>query len=154
MANFKVSLPDELINEIKGIEQNTDKIIGEMTRAGAEVVLKNMQANAPPIIAPAVKMSKTYKTPTDGGINTKVYISGYAPFKGGRTSFIRKGAGGDTYSTNKGVPLDFLAKIYEYGRSDRPFPKRPFVRKSFNKSEIESAMLEAQKRLSGGLLDE
>ena len=34
------------------------------------------------------------------------------------------------------------------------FPKKPFVRKAFKKKEIEAAMLEAQSKASGGLLDE
>ena len=54
----------------------------------------------------------------------------------------------------KGIPVDFLAMVYEYGRSGYPFPKKPFFRKAWNKGKIEQAMLEAQKRASGGLLDE
>lgn len=156
MAKFQATLPDDLIKDFKKIEKNTDKILGEMTRAGAEVTMNNVKSSVPlPKLSAYVKLSKTYKTPSDDGINTKVYFSGYLPFSGNRTVFIRRGrSGGKVYTTTKGVPADFLAQIYEYGRSTRPFPKKPFFRKSFRKNQIEQAMLKAQKRASGGLLDE
>jgi hypothetical protein len=101
-------------------------------------------------------LTRTYKTPSDDGINTKVIFSGYLPFSTpGRTSFLRRGrGGGKVYSTSKGVPADFLAIIFEYGRSNAPFPKRPFFRRSFNEAKINKAMLDAQKTASGGILDE
>ena len=155
MAKMTVVLPDDVIKDFKKIESNTDKIFGDMTKAGAEVVANNVKASVPlNALSSHVKLTKTYKTPSDGGINTKVYFSGYLPFSGNRTTFSRKGGNGKTYVTTKGVPADFLAQVYEYGRSDKPFPKKPFFRKSFRKDQIERAMLEAQKKASGGLLDE
>lgn len=156
MAKLQTILPNDVIKDFQKIYKNTDKIFGEMTRAGAEVPLNNAKASVPlPEMASHIKLSKTYKTPSDGGINTKVYFSGYLPFKGNRKTFSTRNKNGDkVYTTTKGVPVDFLAKVYEYGRSNRPFPKKPFFRKSFRKKQIEEAMLKAQKRASGGLLDE
>lgn len=155
MAQFRATLPDSVIKEFKKVHDNTEEIFGAMTKAGAEVAKRNMIANIPnEDLASHVSITRTYKTPTDGGINTKVYISGYLPFKGNRTGFARRGRkGGQIYVTNKGIPADFVALIYEYGRSDRPFPKKPFLRKSFDKESIETAMLDAQKNASGGLLE-
>ena len=53
----------------------------------------------------------------------------------------------------KKVPAPLVANVFEYGRSGLPFPKHPFLRKSFKKSEIEQAMLKVQKEKSGGLLE-
>ena len=78
-----------------------------------------------------------YKTPSDDGINTKVAFYGYFTDEDGR---------------KKAAPL--VANVFEYGRSGLPFPKHPFLRKSFRKSDIEQAMLKAQKEASGGILDE
>lgn len=156
MAIFESILPDKEIKEMKKIYGNTYEIFGGMTRAGAQVALNNMQSNAPTSsIASHIKLSKTYRTPTDEGINTKVYISGYLSFSDpNRKYFTRRGANGQSYSTTKGVPIAFLAQLYEYGRSNgNPFPKRPFMRNAFNKAAIETAMLKAQKELSEGLLD-
>lgn len=155
MAQFKAVLPDEIMNEFKKVHENTEKIFGEMTRAGAKVAMDNVKGSVPlSEMSSHVKLSKTYRTPTDGGINTKVYFSGYLPFSGNRKTFSRRGrSGGMVYTTSKGVPVDFLAQIYEYGRSTSPFPKKPFLRKSFKKNEIEKAMLDAQKKASGGLLE-
>ena len=154
MALYSAMLPDDVIDDLKKISSNSEEIFGEVTKAGAEVALSNVRSSAPlPEIASHTKLSRSYKTPSDGGINTKVYISGYLPFKGGRTTFSRKGGNGSTYSSSKGIPVSFLAIIYEYGRSGNPFPKKPFFRKSFNQGEIESAMKKKQKELTGGLLE-
>ena len=155
MAGYKAILPDDVMKDLQTIHDNADEIFGEMTKAGAETAMHNVKANVPRSdLAGHVKLSRTYKTPSDGGINTKVYFSGYLPFKGNRTTFVRKGRkGGKVYESKKGVPAEFIAIIFEYGRSGLPFPKKPFFRKSFKQGEIEQAMLEAQKKASGGILE-
>ena len=142
MAKMTLELPTELMNDFKKIYDNADEIFGEMTRAGARVVENNIRANAPDAIRKSnmmscLKTSKTYKTPSDDGINTKVGFFGYFQNEDGKT-----------------MPAPLVANVFEYGRSNAPFPKQPFIRKSFKKGEIEQAMLQAQKNTSGGLLDE
>ena len=144
MARFQMELPTEVIKEFEKIAKDSDKIFGDMTQAGAEVVEKNIIANAPQGIKDSkmmdcLKISKIYKTPSDDGINTKVAFYGYFENDDGRK-----------------VPAPLVANVFEYGRSDTspPFPKHPFMRKSFRKSDIEQAMLKAQKEASGGILDE
>ena len=157
MAKFAMELPTEEIEKAEKLSRNTDKIFGEMTRAGAKVVADNMKSTAPNQgLAEGIKLSRTYKTPSDDGINTKVYFSGYFPFQGNRTTFARRNRnGGKMYTTSKGVPKEFVAIMYEYGRSDGTFPKKPFVRKAFtNRNAIEKEMRKAQKEASGGILDE
>lgn len=155
MARFKMELPTEIIKQMETVNKNADKIFGEMTKAGAEVAAQNMRANAPSDLQPYVRVGKTFKTPSDNGINTEAYVSGYIPFSDpNRKYFSRAGGNGKTYKTTLGVPAEFLANLYEYGRSTSPFPKKPFLRKSFNKGQIEEAMLLAQAKASGGLLDE
>lgn len=156
MARFNFQYPKEIMDDFKKIYDNADEIFGSMTRAGAEVALEIIKSTVPvQEMAEHVKLTRNYKTPSDDGMNTKVYFSGYLPFKGGRTKFSRRGReGGDVYVTTKGVPVDFLAKVFEYGRSTSPFPKKPFIRKAFKKDKIEKAMLKAQKEASGGILDD
>ena len=142
MAKFEMQLPSEIMKDFKKIYDNADNIFGEMTKAGAEVVEKNIIANVPQSIRKSkmmgcLKITKTYKTPSDDGINTKVGFYGYFQNEDGKT-----------------VPAPLVANVFEYGRSNLPFPKQPFMRKSFKKGEIEQAMLKAQKKASGGLLDE
>ena len=156
MAKFTLELPTDIMKDVERIEKDVEKIFGGMTKAGAEVVEKNIRSNVPSVLKPYVKLSRTYKTPSDGGINTQAYVSGYIPFSDpNRNGFSRRnGSTGKVYTTSDGVPAEFLANLYEYGRSTAPFPKHPFLRKSFKKAEIEAAMLKKQKELSGGLLDE
>lgn len=155
MAKFDMQLPKDLMSDLRKLDTNADKIFGDMTKAGAEVALSAVRSTAPDILKPYAKLTRTYKTPSDDGINTKVIFSGYLPFSGKRTEFLRRGrGGGKVYSTSKGVPADFLAIMYEYGRSNAPFPKKPFFRRSFNEAKINKAMLDAQKTASGGILDE
>jgi hypothetical protein len=140
MARFEMILPDDVMKEMKKIYDNSDQIFGGMTKAGAETVLSNVKANTPAgwkdsAIMNNIGLTKTYKTPSDGGINTKVIISGYFRNKNGVMT-----------------PAPLVANVFEYGSTK--FQKQPFFRKSFRKPEIEKAMLKAQKELSGGLLDE
>lgn len=140
MADFKMILPDDVIKDMKKIYNDTEKIFGGMTKAGAEVALSNVKANVPSgwkdsEIMNNIGLTKTYRTPSDGGINTKVVIGGYFKNKNG---------------VKTAAPL--VANVFEYGSTK--FRKQPFFRKSFRKNEIEEAMYKAQKELSGGLLDE
>lgn len=142
MAKFELQMPTEIMRDIQKIYNNADEIFGEMTRAGAEVVNRNIEATVPQSIRDSkmmdcLKITKTYKTPSDDGINTKVGFYGYFENKDGKI-----------------VPAPLVANVFEYGRSNSPFPKQPFMRKAFKKKEIEAAMLKAQKKASGGLLDE
>ncbi len=154
MAQYKSVLPKKVMQEFKKIQGSTEQIFGAMTRAGAEVAQKKIKASAPSDISGYTKISKTYRTPSDGGINTAVYLSGYLPFSDPNRKYFTRKAKGRVYSTTKGVPVDFLAKLYEYGRSTAPFPKKPFLRSAFSPNDIEKAMLKAQKEASGGLLDD
>ena len=142
MAKFNMELPQEIMRDFEKIHGATDEIFGKMVEAGAEVVLNNVKANVPDGIRSSEMMAnliktKAYKTPSDDGINSKVLFAGYFIDKDGR----RK-------------PAPLVANVFEYGRSGAKFPKQPFFRKSFRKSDIEAAMLKAQKSASGGLLDE
>lgn len=140
MAKFELEFPNDILKDFEKIYGNTDKIFGEMTKAGAEVVEKNVKANVPESfkkskIMKCLKVTKTYKTKTDDGINNKVAFYGY-------------------FINHNGVktPAPLVANVFEYGSSK--VTKKPFMRKSFKKKQIEKAMLEAQKKASGGLLDE
>ena len=142
MAKFNLELPTDIMNDLQHIYNDSDKIFGAMTKAGAEVVEKNIIASVPQSIKNSkmmqcLKITKTFKTPSDDGINTKVGFYGYFQNEDGKT-----------------VPAPLVANVFEYGRSNLPFPKHPFMRKSFKKAEIEQALLQAQREASGGLLDE
>ena len=149
MAKINIVIPDKEMEAFKNMEDNTEKMFGEMTKAGAKVVEQSIKRNVPVSgMSPHVKTTKVYKTPSDGGINTKVYLSGYLPFSNPKRKFFtRRGGNGKLYSTTKGVPVDFLANVFEYGRKGGNFPKKPFVRTAFmNKGSIEKAMLEEQEK--------
>lgn len=139
MGNFEVDYPTDILNDLKSIYDNSDKIFGEMTKAGANVVLEHVKATAPfpedSEIWGTLKLTKVYKTPSDGGINTKVGFYGY-------------------FRNRNGVktPAPLVCNVFEYGSSK--FAKRPFFRKAFKKQEIEAVMLAKQKELTGGKLDE
>lgn len=141
MAKFKMELPTEIMRDFNKVYGNTEKIFGEMVQEGAKVAESNIRSNAPagirnsPIMG-LLHVSRTYKTPSDGGINAKALFDGY---------FINK--------NGQRVPAPLVVNVFEYGRSNAPFPKQPFVRKSFKKGEIEAAMLKAQRKASGGLLE-
>lgn len=138
---LSMELPIEVMKEFEKIYGETDDILAEMTKAGAEEVARRVSANLPPSLKKSKnfpkrpKVTRSYKTPSDEGINTKVGFYGY---------FINH--------LGKRTPVPLVANIFEHGTSK--VQKQPFFRKSFNKPAITKVMLAKQKELSGGLLDD
>lgn len=129
MAKFIGKMPTELIKEFEMLESQTEEMLGEMTKAGADVVYSNMAGAIPDVLRDKLIKTRVYKTPSDDGINTKVMVSGY---------FFNE--------NNKLTPAPLVANLFEYGRSNSPYPKRPFLRRSFTPGTIKSAMLAVQKK--------
>ena len=133
MAAFVGGMDQELIKMFEELDKNTETMVADMVNAGAQVVLNNVNSKMPRELKKAVesrvKLSKIYKTPSDDGINQQVMITGY-------------------FVNSRGVvtPAPLVANLFEYGRSGSKYPKKPFLRASFNKAEIEKAMLKAQAR--------
>ena len=131
MAGFSAELPNELIKSFQKLENNTEEMLSEMTRAGAEVVYKQVKANmknsfkSTESLDKGLKITKSYRTPTDDGINTKVGFYGY---------------------NEKGVPIPLIAMAREFGTS-RGEKKNPFFRKAFRQESAKTkAMKKAQEK--------
>jgi hypothetical protein len=134
LARFKTELPNDILKQVESLEKNTTKMLEEMTEAGANVVLGNIKSSVPASwlssnIMKCLKVTKSYKTPSDDGVNTKVAFYGYFIDKDGR---------------KKAAPL--VANVTEYGRSNSPYPKKPFLRKSFKRAQITKAMQAVQDK--------
>ena len=135
MAKFKMELPTELMATFKYLDDNTEKMLGEMCQAGAEVVKENAFMNMPKGLRDAISVNKNlvtsrvYKTPSDDGINVQCMIVGYF-----------------TNENGKQTPAPLVANMFEYGSAQRKYPKHPFFRKSFRKAQIEKAMLDVQNK--------
>lgn len=134
MARFVGGLPDELIKEFTKLEINTPKMLGEMVQAGADVAKANIKAKMPTALREGLTdnniiLTKVYKTPSDDGINCQAMISGYFTNHNGEVT-----------------PAPLVANMFEYGSRSRKYPKQPFFRQSFNKSQIETAMLKVQEK--------
>ena len=130
MAGFDLELPDDLVSNLKMITENTDEMFGRMTKAGADVVYKEVMNNmkssfkSTKSLEKGLRITKTYKTKSDDGINTKVGFYGYS---------------------DKKIPIPLIALAREYGTS-RGEKKKPFFRKAFNNTTaIENAMLKVQE---------
>lgn len=143
MAKFNLELPNDIIKEFEGLEKNCTKIFGEMVEAGAETVLKNVEKNmsssfdSTKSLEKGLRKTKTYKTPSDDGINVHIGFYGYDH---------------DSPKTERhpnGTPIPLIAMAREFGTS-RGEAKKPFFRKSFKKTEIEQAMMRVQNKYIGG----
>jgi len=143
MARFDDEKPNELLKTLEELEINCEDIFGKMTRAGAEVVYKNVKSNmaksfkSTKALDKGLKITKVYKTPSDDGINVYVGFYGYDL---------------DSKPTERhpnGTPIPLIAMAREYGTS-RGEQKKPFLRKSFNKSQIEQEMLKVQNKYIKG----
>lgn len=134
MAAFDEQLPTELMEQFEFLDKSTDKMLKEMTREGAKKVLANVKANVPSSfmksgIMKCLKLTRSYKTPSDDGVATKVAFYGYF-----------------TNEDGKRTPAPLVCNMFEYGRSNSPYPRHPFMRRSFVSSEIESAMKKVQDK--------
>lgn len=151
MAKFKAELPTELIKQFEKLDQDTEKMMGEMTQAGAEVVYKNVVANmnrafkTPKSLISRLKVTRVYHTPSDGGINTKIAVYGYInEGKKYKRKASYKKSGSKSYESN-GVPAPLVVIQREYGNS-RGEKKMPIFRTSFKKSQLEPVMLKIQEK--------
>ena len=131
MAGYNLELPSELIKTFDGLYNNSEEMMKEMTRAGAEVVYNNIQGNmkksfkSTKSLEKGLKITRSYRTKSDDGINTKVGFYGY---------------------NDEGIPIPLIAMAREYGTS-RGESKKPFLRKSFKtEATIRNAMMDVQKR--------
>lgn len=134
MARFSGGLPTDLIKTFESLGINTEKMLGDMVEAGAEVALKNVKAKMPRALREGltdknIRLTRVYKTPSDDGINCQAMIDGYFTNRNGERT-----------------PAPLVANLFEYGRSTSPYPKQPFFRSSFNKKQIETAMLKVQDK--------
>ena len=134
MARFVGELPTELLKQFETLEVNTEKMLGEMVETGAEVARQNIEAKMPSALyyglgADNIIVSRVYKTPSDDGINCQAMIVGYFTNRDGERT-----------------PAPLVANMFEYGSSNRKYPKQPFFRQSFNKGQIETAMLKVQEK--------
>lgn len=134
MARFNIELPNDIIKQFDSLDKNTTKMLEEMTEAGAKVVHENIKASVPQSwyasnIMKCLKMTRPYKTPSDDGVNVKVAFYGY---------FINE--------NKEKIPAPLVANVTEYGRSNSPYPKKPFMRRAFNKGKIEKAMQAVQDK--------
>lgn len=142
MARFKTELPNDLIKEFESLGNNTEKMMSEMTKAGAEVVYKLVKSNmsksfkTTKSLEKGLKMTKVYKTPSTDGIGVYIGFYGYDTEK-------------RTKQYPNGVPIPLIANAREYGTS-RGEAKKPFFRKSFNKKQVEQAMLQVQNKYIKG----
>ena len=134
MAKFNIELPSDIIKEFDKLDKDTHKMLQEMTEAGAKVVLENIKAHVPQSwytsgIMKCLKVTRPFDTPSDGGVNTKIAFYGY---------FLNH--------NKERIPAPLVANVTEYGRSNSPYPKKPFLRRAFKKAQIEKAMQAVQDK--------
>ena len=135
MARFNAELPNDLIKQFQDLaEGGAEQMMKEMVDVGADIAEKNIRANMRKAFKDTSRLekclvkTKAYKTPSDDGIGEKVAFYGYFVNEQGKT-----------------VPAPLVAQAREYGTS-KGEAKKPFLRKSFKKSEITDAMLKVQEK--------
>lgn len=121
-----MAIPYVIMKEFEGLYLDSHKMYGEVLKAGGKVAYETVKANVPasfkksPIMK-KLKMTKVYRTPSDGAINIKIGFYGY---------FINH--------NKKVTPAPLVANVFEYGSSK--FHKRPFFRRSMRNRQIIIAM--------------
>ena len=155
MAKIEMELPNDVINKFQELDRNSDKIFGEMVEKAGEYVYQLIRANMKMVFKTTDSLeqglikTRVYKTPSDDGINVHIgfygYTKGEKPVKVTTTS-----KSGKKYTYNRsGVPIPLIAMAREYGTS-RGEAKKPFLRKSFKKKEIEAVMQSVENKYIKG----
>ena len=127
-----------MIKVFDELETDAPTMMGEMCKAGAEVVYSKVVSgiksafSRTETLLKGLKVTKVYQTPSDDGINVHIGFYGYDTDK-------------PTKAYPNGKPIPLIAMAREYGTSSGE-KKKPFFRKSFSKKDIEQAMLEVQSR--------
>lgn len=139
MAGMNVELPTDVLKDLERVEVNTSEMMGEMVQAGADVVLAAVRSALSGSFASTrsliqgLRVTRVYRTPSDGGINVKVGFFGYSKLHRSK-------------KYPNGVPIELIANAREYGTSSGETAK-PFFRKQFRrKAPIESAMQRVQDK--------
>ena len=134
MAKIDMELPNDVINKFQELDRNSDKIFGEMVEKAGEYVYQLIRANMTRVfdstnsLEKGLKKTRIYKTPSDDGINMHIGFYGY---------------------NDKGIPIPLIAMAREYGTSSGE-AKKPFLRKSFKKKEIEAVMQSVENKYIKG----
>ena len=180
MARYEMKLPDEIMKDIEKIHKDAPVLFERMTQAGAEVaynnILRNMKGSFKDTseLEKHLKITKPYRTHQGHNVNTKVAFYGYYrknnknyinrihrkatkeyDYYSGKGHKIKRKAGrkeADYEYEQEGVPVPLIVIAREYGTSSGE-AKKPFIRKSFKKSQIEAVMRRVQKEGSGGLIE-
>lgn len=143
MARFNGDIDNGIIQAMDAMGNRSGEIIEQMVEAGADVVLRNVRSNmrssykSDRSLEAGLGKTRPYKTPSDDGISVKVGFRGYSPTHKSRRF-------------NSGVPIPLIATAREKG-TRRGEAKKPFFRKSFNKSAIEQAMKAVEPKLFEGV---
>ena len=133
MGAISFTLPMAELNFLRHCALNSEKICGEIVKAGGKTAYENVKANAPASfkksnIMKKLKMTTVYRTPSDGAINIKIGFYGY---------FINH--------NKKVTPAPLVANVFEYGSFK--FPKRPFFRRSMRSRQIIASMMNKEQEL-------
>lgn len=133
MAKVNLELPLELMEDFKQLNINSEKMMGEMTRAGAIKVYNNIKNNmkrsfkSTNRLEKCLKVGKPQKSSFD---DDTIFCS---------VSFI------GYLDEEKKHPASVAARSREYGNS-RGETRKPFFRKSFKENEITEEMLKIQDK--------
>jgi hypothetical protein len=143
MARFDAEVGNDLLHGLEKLQLESRVVFGEMVTAGADVALRNIRSNmrssfkSSRSLEAGLGKTRVFDTPSDQGIAVKVGFRGYSP----------------THKTKKfssGVPIPLIAVSREKG-TKRGEAKKPFFKKSFNKSAIEAEMKRIEPKLFKGL---
>ncbi len=143
MAKFNAEVGLEILDGLERMGRKSDQVFGEMVERGADAVLRNIRSNmrgsykSTRSLEAGLGKTRVYKTPSDDGVAVKVGFRGYSP--------IHK-----SKRFNSGVPVPLIAIAREKG-TKRGEARKPFFRKSFNRSQIEAEMKKVEPKLFEGV---
>lgn len=129
MAKAKFVLPSEIVKKFQNLEKTASEMFEEIAEEGGKVAYQKLLNNLPKglkqeNVIKNIRLSKVYRTPTDGAVNRSVIFVGYFTNRDG-----------------KKTPAPLVANMFEYGSSSKPnYPRNRFLKKSFRKADLEEVL--------------
>lgn len=133
MAKLTVNMPDDFIQKCATLGSNTDEIMGEVLKAGGEIVLEKVRSNLRARVGSGTK----YESRSTGELASSIGMSPPKVDRNGnhdiKIGFAEPHSGGESNAK--------LASILEHGKHGQP--AKPFLKPA--KSAAKSACMAAMK---------
>lgn len=125
MASIKFKMPDDFLDKIKNLGNNTDEVISKVLQAGAEVVESEMKNNLQGVIGKGTKQPSQSTGQLLASLGTAKVMQDRDGVFNVKVGFAE--------NRNDGKSNAMIASVLEYGKSNQQ--AKPFIKPALKKCQ-------------------